>query len=91
MSDLTHVNKELLQIVEQLVEVGAGDHLVLGLGEAVLSQLEDLVVKEAQHRIALLLLVQCLIGRHKVAQPLFHLCCGLPQHKTRIGSLLGHR
>ena len=62
MSQVSHVNKEFLQVVEQVVEVGAGDHLVLGLGQAVLGQLQHLVVQEAQHRVALLLLGQALIG-----------------------------
>lgn len=73
----THVLQQLLQVFLQFVEVDGGNEAVAGLGQAVSSQLDDLVVDEAENAVGQRQHAVRFVGAGEVAQLLFHLRGGL--------------
>ena len=79
----TYINEQALHVFGELVEVRGGDHLVLGLLQAVARQLNDLVVDEARRAVRLqVLTLQLLVAVDELLQSLLHLLHSLQRKKN---------
>lgn len=89
ISFLTHILKQLLQILLQFKEVDGGDEALIGFGQAVSGQLGYLVVNEAEDSIGQRKDVFRRESLDELGQLPFHLSRGLVENDRR--EMLGRR